>query len=113
MAQDTVTENGVAQELKVLKEDFRTLKSDVRDLISAVGGSSKNRFEDLKAWVAESAQRIRERAGEQAQHAYKVARDTSQQAVEKSREQIKERPLSYVGAAFAVGLILGVLIRRR
>jgi len=113
MAGETGTDEGLVQELKALKDDFQSLKSEVKDLISAVGGNSTSRIDDVRTRIAEMAQRIRSRAEEQAQQAYKVLLDSGQQAVDKTREQIQTRPLSYVGTAFVVGLVLGFLVRRR
>lgn len=53
--------------------------------------------EPAKQWVKESVETVRQK---------------QQQALEGASEYVRERPLTYVGVALAVGMLIGALINR-
>jgi len=82
-------------ELHAIKDDLKTLGADLKALCEAAAGGSKDSLEALKAKITETAKRLR------------------QQAEEKARKEVTERPLTTLGITFLVGYFLGAFFRRR
>lgn len=98
----------VKDELAVLREDLATLRGDMGDLLRSVVDLSKHTATDAKDRVSEE---MRERL-EHLQSRLGDAKDAGRRAVRGAQHTVEEHPLTSVGVAFGVGLLVGHLLRR-
>ena len=89
--------------------DLKTLASDAEELLKATAGD-----------VSEKAKEARVRLGaalDRAKASYAVMQDqgieTAKIAARKADETIRAHPYESVGVAFGLGVLLGVLLRRK
>ena len=89
--------------------DLKTLASDAEELLKATAGD-----------VSEKAKEARVRLGaalDRAKTSYAVMQDqgieTAKIAARKADETIRAHPYESVGVAFGLGVLLGVLLRRK
>ena len=101
---ETYFENMTAQEgtKEKLVQDLITLVHDAEDLVKATGENlaEKSKREIMLALnrVKASAGKVEEKAAAQARAADRI---------------LREHPYSFVGLAFGLGLVVGLLINRR
>ena len=100
-------------ELENLKQDINKLTNDLREMVHTVGAQGKEKLAENKKRLEHALKTLRGDAKEKFDETYDYVREQSKEAVEKSRKQIEERPLTAVFTALGVGVILGVLIGRR
>jgi ElaB/YqjD/DUF883 family membrane-anchored ribosome-binding protein len=112
MAGDSKKEE-MSVELDTLKEDVQKLANDLKDMLHTVNIQGREKLAENKKRLEAAIKTLRGEAGEKFDEAYEYVCDHGKEAVEKSRKQIEERPLTAVGIALAVGILLGALIRRR
>ncbi|MFK4381561.1 hypothetical protein [Bradyrhizobium sp. USDA 223] len=81
-----------------MSEELRTLKVDVTRLLSTAG---EEMFESSKARTEALADQIRAALGE-----------TVEQEGEKLQGLVAERPITSLASAFALGVVVGFMLRR-
>lgn len=85
-------------EINRLKEDMANLRSDMRDLLSAVKEAGVDRGHAAYERVRETGQKARHQAREAQEHV---------------GEYIEEKPLTSMLVAFGTGFVIGMLLDRR
>ena len=88
-----------------LVADLKTLSRDAEEMLQATSGQAGDKMTELRGRLAstlESAKCTCRRIEEKAVAGAKVADKT-----------IREHPYESIGAAFGVGLLIGVLVSRR
>jgi ElaB/YqjD/DUF883 family membrane-anchored ribosome-binding protein len=100
-------------ELETLKQDISKLSSDLKDMVHTVGAQGKEKLAENKKRLERAIKTLRGEAKEKFDESYEYVCEHGKEAVEKSRKQIEEKPLTAVFTALGVGVILGILIGRR
>lgn len=98
------------------RPDMDRIQADIADLREQMTAFTEALRHDAEATGSEAWQRVRaagqatrERAGE----AGRYVRNQAEHATEATRGQITQHPLTSVGTAFALGIVLGALLGRR
>ncbi len=87
----TESEAKLSNEMQQLKQDFGKFKSELGEVIRIAGAEGKQK---IKA-------------------AYDTAADYTKDALETSRQTIKERPLTYLLVAFVAGVLVTKIMDRK
>lgn len=103
----------VSVELETLKQDITKLSGDLKDMVHTVGAQGKEKLIENKKRLEHALKTLRGDAKEKFDETYEYVCEHGKEAVEKSRKEIEERPLTAVFTALGVGVILGILIGRR
>jgi ElaB/YqjD/DUF883 family membrane-anchored ribosome-binding protein len=113
MAGESNFKGEVSAEMEALKADVTKLSNDLRDVLHTVGTQGKEKLLENKKRLESALKTLKGQAQEKFDQTYEYLREHGGEAVAKSREQIKERPLTAVGISFGVGILLGLLLNRR
>lgn len=92
-----------------LMSDFRMLLNDVEELLGATSGQAGEKAREVR-------QRIEHRIDEGKRSladAEALLRSTSEEAAASAEKYVRENPWNAIALAAGVGLILGLLARRR
>ncbi|MGC3983077.1 MAG: DUF883 family protein [Steroidobacteraceae bacterium] len=92
-----------------LLEDLKLLAHDAEALLQATASHTGEKVAEVRARAEESLQHARERVAELQEDVVQHARD----AAEAAGEYVKKNPWQSVGMAAGIGLIIGLLLRRR
>ena len=88
-----------------LMEDLRQVVRDGEDVLRAGAGELSQRSAGAREQLAEAIQSARQMLGQLQQKTIEGAKATD--------KVVREHPYQAMGIAFGVGLLLGLLIRRR
>jgi ElaB/YqjD/DUF883 family membrane-anchored ribosome-binding protein len=102
-----------AIETDAIREDIQKLQNDLKDLFHSVGEQSKEKLYESKQKLVAAMKSLQGKVVEKSGEVYDSLREHSQDAVKVSRQKIQERPITAVLIAFAAGIIVDRLIRRR
>jgi ElaB/YqjD/DUF883 family membrane-anchored ribosome-binding protein len=108
MATPTPNET-MTSEMDGIKEDIQRLRDDLGALFGDVGFYSKERLADTRDRLSAAIEAIEGRAYGRLQGTSRMMRDRSQRAMDASRQKVEQRPMTYVAAAFAAGVIIASL----
>ena len=100
-------------ELASLRKDLKALRSDMKELVGAVATDGSGRLEELKSRLWSATRDWEAKAEGMLRDATHAVREKGEEAVERGREEVRKHPLSIVLGAAAVGVLVGLLIRRR
>jgi len=92
-----------------LREDLQTVAKDVEALLKATASEAGDKIHEARERAAESLRQAKERLQDSEEGALKSARE----AVDKATSYVKENPWQSLGIVAAVGVIVGMLLRRR
>jgi ElaB/YqjD/DUF883 family membrane-anchored ribosome-binding protein len=92
-----------------LLEDLQTVVADAEALLKATAHQAGEKVQEARAKAAESLSAARERLEEVKDSAIEHARD----AVSSGDEYVRKNPWQAVGIAAGVGIVIGLLLRRR
>ncbi|HEX2584825.1 MAG TPA: DUF883 family protein [Steroidobacteraceae bacterium] len=95
--------------LNKLREDLHAVAKDVEALLKATAAESGEKVQEARARAAESLRQAKERLQNSEAGAIKSARE----AVDKATTYVKDNPWQSLGIVAAVGVIVGMLLRRR
>ena len=95
-----MADSTVDDKLSDLRADYDALRKDIAELTKALRDSATT-----KASSAKRASDAVEAAGER-------VRTTATEAIDSLENEIRQRPLVVLGAAFGIGLLIGRLLRR-
>jgi ElaB/YqjD/DUF883 family membrane-anchored ribosome-binding protein len=105
---------GVAKDLAmeldgVRREAVATLKADIDKTIA----DARDAVAQASAALGSAGQTLAEQAQVQSQAIARDARDRARSASDDLAREIRENPLTAVGAAAGIGLLLGLMLSRR
>jgi len=90
-------------------KDLKVLARDTEDLLKATAGDVGDKANEIRARLSTALSRAKAAYGElQAQ-----ALTSAKAAAKKTDASIREHPYQWLGAAFGVGVLVGVLVTRR
>ena len=92
-----------------LVSNLRRVISDAEDLLAATAGQTDSRVNELRARARENLNVAREKLAD----ADAAVRARARQAATATDEYVHDNPWSSIGAAAALGLLIGVLLGRR
>lgn len=92
-----------------LLEDLKALARDAEALLQATAAYTGERVVEVRARAEESLQQARSRLSEMKTNALQEARD----AADAADIYVQKNPWQSVGIAAGVGLLIGLLLRRR
>ena len=104
------TEPAIRSEIESLKKDLGAVRSDLKDLVEAVGASGKSRMGEARERVTGATREFESLAEERLQQACDALRKSSEELVSKGRENIEKHPLTTVAGAFVAGLVTAKLL---
>ena len=81
--------------------------------LERIGDDARKTASDVGVAVADIGQQVSTRAGKAGRAAYRKAVGTVRQADSSLRHSIRENPLQAVGIGAAIGLVMGLWLRRR
>lgn len=106
---DTGTTEITGAEVDAIKEDVERLRDDLGALLSDVGSFSKEKLTDTRDRLGAAIGAVEGRAYGRMQGTARMMRDRGHQAMDASRGAVEQKPITYVMAAFAAGVILASL----
>ena len=92
-----------------LVSHLRRVVSDAEDLLAATAGQTDSKITELRARAKENLSMAREKLAD----ADAVVRARARQAAAVTDEYVHDNPWSSIGAAAALGILIGVLLGRR
>ena len=92
-----------------LVANLRRVISDAEDLLAATAGDSDSRIAELRARAKQNLAVAREKLAD----ADAALRAGARRAMNVTDDYVHENPWSSIGAAAAVGMLIGVLLGRR
>lgn len=92
-----------------LVSNLRRVISDAEDLLAATAGDSDSRITELRARAKQNLAVAREKLAD----ADAALRAGARRAMNATDDYVHENPWSSIGAAAAVGMLIGVLLGRR
>ena len=92
-----------------LVSNLRRVVSDAEDLLAATAGQTDSKITELRARAKENLSMAREKLAD----ADAVVRARARQAAAVTDEYVHDNPWSSIGAAAALGILIGVLLGRR
>ena len=92
-----------------LVSNLRRVISDAEDLLAATAGQTDSRVNELRARAREDLNVAREKLAD----ADAAVRARARQAATATDEYVHDNPWSSIGAAAALGILIGVLLGRR
>lgn len=102
----TDAEEMTSADIETLKADIQKLRDDLGDLLGSVGSFSKEKLMDTRNRLVAAVDDLQGRAYDRLHGTAKTVRDRGHRAVDVSRGAVEEKPLTYIAAAFAAGVIL-------
>jgi ElaB/YqjD/DUF883 family membrane-anchored ribosome-binding protein len=95
-----------AADLEALKADIQKLRDDLGEMMGSVGSYSKERLSETRDKLKAAVDGLQGKAYDRFQDTARMMRDRGSRAMNASRGAVEKKPLTYVAAAFATGLIL-------
>jgi ElaB/YqjD/DUF883 family membrane-anchored ribosome-binding protein len=92
-----------------LVANLRRVISDAEDLLAATAGQTDSKMADLRARAKENLAVAREKLADVSA----AGRERARLAAAATDDYVHDNPWSSIGAAAAVGLLIGVLLGRR
>lgn len=92
-----------------LVANLRRVIADAEDLLSATAGQTDSRIAELRVRAKENLRLAREKLAD----ADAAVRARARQAATATDEYVHDNPWSSIGAAAALGILIGVLLGRR
>ena len=92
-----------------LVSNLRRVISDAEDLLAATAGQTDSKMADLRARAKENLAVAREKLAD----ATAAGRERARQAAAATDDYVHDNPWSSIGAAAALGILIGVLLGRR
>lgn len=92
-----------------LLHDLQTVVADAEALLKATAHQAGEKVQEARAKAAESLSAARERLDEVKDSAIEQARD----AISSGDEYVRKNPWQAVGIAAGIGIVIGLLLRRR
>jgi ElaB/YqjD/DUF883 family membrane-anchored ribosome-binding protein len=104
-----MVENSMAGAADDAKDDVSKLRADITKLSDTVTSLIAQQAGSARATMSNAASKVRE----QGEYAYREAEAMARQKAKDLEQTIVANPFASVGAALGIGLVLGLLSRRR
>jgi len=101
--------DSAAETKEQLVTNLRRVVSDAEDLLAATAGQTDSKITELRARAKENLLVARERLAD----ADAAMRERARRAAAVTDEYVHDHPWSSIGAAAAIGMLIGVLLGRR
>jgi len=98
-----------AENKEQLVANLRRVIADAEDLLAATAGESSGKLADLRERVKDHLRVARDKLAD----AEAIVRERARRAAELTDDYVHDNPWSSIGAAAALGLLVGVLIGSR
>lgn len=108
-ARQALDESGATNDMQALKDDLRSLRADVSNLMESLKGAASSKAKELGSTLKETSDQL----GTQVKDVLGSAREKGGQVASDLEARIQERPLMSVLVAFGVGLVLSRILSRR
>lgn len=105
----TATDEMMGSEIDAIKEDIQRLRDDLGSLLGDIGSFSKDKLADTRDRLSAAMEAVEGRAYGRMQGTARAVRERGHQAMDASRGAVEQKPLTYVMAAFAAGVVLASL----
>lgn len=109
-----MTESGIHEmtqaEVDAIKEDIEKLRDDLGSLLGDVGSYSKEKLADTRDRLGAALSAVEGRAYGRLQGTARMMKDQGHHAMDASRGAVEQKPITYVMAAFAAGVVLASLL---
>lgn len=102
----------IGRELDNLRSDLRSVRSDLKRVVQAVGHSGRKSASKAGNRWWENARDLEERVEEGLYDTYEQVYDQAHDAVESAREELAKRPFIVMAVALGAGLLFTELLRR-
>jgi ElaB/YqjD/DUF883 family membrane-anchored ribosome-binding protein len=106
---DTRINAGAEMTTDQLLADLKTVMNDAEALLRATSTQTGEKIQQVRARAEESLRQARQRLSTIEDEALKRAREVA----DATDEYVRENPWQSVGIAAGIGLLLGMLLRRR
>ena len=106
-------EERLESDVESLKRDLNKFKQDLSSVLTDVSHFSQRKAQETKQKVGVAMKNFQNTASEKMNYAGSMAQEKSKQAVNSSREMIIKKPFASVGIAFACGVFMTFLFRKR
>ena len=104
-----MVDKSVAGAAEDAKDDVAKLRADIAKLSDAVAALMAQQASSARATVTNAASKVRE----QGEYAYHEAEALARQKAKDVEQTIIDNPFASVAAALGIGLVLGLMSRRR
>ena len=112
MTTEVIKPGEMAIGIETIKDDLRQLTDDFKEVMFFLGEKSRETIKKGGERIGSSLKSWGESARGTANNAYERLSSRSKDVVEKSRERIALKPVTYVLAALAAGVVAGALLKR-
>ena len=106
---DMGTNEIAGTEVEAIKDDIERLRDDLGSLLSDVGSFSREKLADTRDRLSAAIGAFEGRARGHLQGTARKVQEHGSRVVSTSREAVEQRPITYVVAAFAAGVVLASL----
>jgi len=104
-----MAERDLNKEMETLRDDMAKLRTDLSAIADTLKDVGRGRVDEAKASLSSLAESLKE----ELRKGLEGARDRSKKSVETVEQQIEQRPLLSLLAAFGFGVLLGKILDRR
>jgi ElaB/YqjD/DUF883 family membrane-anchored ribosome-binding protein len=101
-----MAESDVQKELKALREDFVTLKTDLADLAEVLRDKGVGRAEGLRTSIEDELKDSRESL----RRKLSAAKTSGRKRLDELEEEVGDHPFGALALAFGIGFILGKIL---
>ncbi|MFO8016205.1 MAG: hypothetical protein R6U32_03815 [Candidatus Woesearchaeota archaeon] len=95
-------------ELETLKSDVAQLRTDLGELMDSFRQKGQEQVDETKSWATSEVDHLRK----QLKQAYGKARQEGQDVYETAHHSLETHPLTSIGLAFGLGLLIGKIISK-
>jgi ElaB/YqjD/DUF883 family membrane-anchored ribosome-binding protein len=104
-----MADSDLSKEIETLRADVAKLRTDLSGIAVSLKDLGKGRVDEARSTLVELADSLKE----ELRKGMEGARDRGKKSVETVEQQIEQRPLLALLAAFGVGVVLGKILDRR
>lgn len=101
------------REIEDLKSDIAQLKADLDSMSKSAAGLTREKLMETRMRVRDAIGNIKGQAKEKMNQQYDYLRGQGHEMIDKSREEIMNKPFVSVAAAFAAGAVCSILMRKK
>ncbi|MBD3233602.1 MAG: hypothetical protein GF315_07745 [candidate division Zixibacteria bacterium] len=107
---ETTRSNVNDEDLKILREDVRNLRGELKGLVDAAKNAGIIGEDNTMAKIKKALSNLDEKAKDKLEDAYSNVSEQGERVYKAGVSQVEERPLAIVLASFLAGIVIGKLI---